>query len=330
MQLVRQQTLYHEEVTKNGITKKVHYIVKNCPFELTIGLATNPANPNKTYNFKNSRLEASLLYDLPTKNEITLVSSKPMSYEIVSNRGDECSVQIRLLVLSNHYEKCNFLIRFRLFYGVEGHEFYELVSEPLKCVSKQAQVKKKIAQQNGTVTATRNNTRRKKRTRSEIDLDNNLSQIMSKLDQHSSVLAQIVNLQTMGNSTSANYSQVFAPLYTSNHQESYVCDPKEQFEQAFLEMLDAYENYRNTGFDQGLIPDNVQPSAKRRKLIENPEIASHPAIAALTKELDDEFGVVDNGKSTVCGGENCPYKVDLEQINSMYMEMLLNDPVMTM
>jgi hypothetical protein len=167
----KQDSLYTEKLVKNGAPKEVHYVVKNTPF--TIDYKIENFNEKSAFNFHKCKIECSLLYDVKPPRSVDYVNKKPMEYVIHSNqKGDECSVEFRIKVLTTQLEGSLFLIKAMLWNSKDKSESLECLSKCIKTVSKPEQVRKKIAQNNKNgketgVTTTTSTPSRKKRTRSD-------------------------------------------------------------------------------------------------------------------------------------------------------------------
>jgi len=72
------------------------------------------------------------------------VQTKPIECDVqtVAANGRECSIRFKIRVLSTHYEKSMFIIRV-IFKSMDGTKSFEVVSEPIRSVSKLNQIQKK-------------------------------------------------------------------------------------------------------------------------------------------------------------------------------------------
>lgn len=80
--ITSQKTHSEETISRNGIPKHIHLVIKNSPFNLTI-CATNPAS---SIDFNRVAFEASLLYDEGDK-EVDYVKAKPVEFKANSSEG---------------------------------------------------------------------------------------------------------------------------------------------------------------------------------------------------------------------------------------------------
>eukprot|EP01130_Rhizamoeba_saxonica_P001083 TRINITY_DN10955_c0_g1_i1.p1 TRINITY_DN10955_c0_g1~~TRINITY_DN10955_c0_g1_i1.p1 ORF type:complete len:345 (-),score=62.79 TRINITY_DN10955_c0_g1_i1:142-1176(-) len=338
--LKNQISKYSEKLEKSQLgNTKLHYVVKNTPFEIQLAL---PAHCAGNFSFHTCYLEATLHYDLPSLKEITLVNQNPVKFEVLPHEdGSECKVLVRVQVLSNHYEKSNFLIKFRLYVG---NAYLDIFSEPVKCVSKVNQIRKKIAEKNGKIYKTNS----RKRPRSETAIfENSMGMIKEALEKNSFLLTQLVQAQNFNNAATpapvvnynTNNSTSYAPpLYNSDMvpQQTYVAvpqppakvSPEKRFENAFTELVAAYSdlNKKNNPVFTNL-SDTCMPPTKRRKLVSAPQ--NNEQVKKMLVDISNDVGVeLETKEKTACDSSNCQYKLELEQISNMYMDVLINDTVM--
>jgi len=100
--LIRQTSPAQEKVSKNGIQKNVHVVVKNTPFLLQIGL-TSPLLLNSTViDFKQLVLDIHLIYDNEFLKPVSFVKTKPCDFKsTVNERGDQVSINAKIKVLTS-------------------------------------------------------------------------------------------------------------------------------------------------------------------------------------------------------------------------------------
>jgi len=132
--ITQQGSLEQEKVHKNGASKNVHAVIKNIPFSFEL----STSSPSFSFH-KAPPMEAKLLYDcLGGEKPVDFVKSSPMEYACkISPKGDSVSVDMKLSVLSSQHEDMFFLVKFSL----KGTDV-TVVSDPIKVVSKPAQLKK--------------------------------------------------------------------------------------------------------------------------------------------------------------------------------------------
>jgi len=142
--ILKQDALAREKSSRNGIQKDVSVVAKGLAF--MIDLTTNTS-----MNFHNCRVWAKLFYDSDDEEykPCELPKSDPLTYKVfISACGDRASVECRIYVLTSQHE--NALFRVKL--GVEyGAQVMELVSEPIRVLSKPSQIQKEKRKRAGSV-----------------------------------------------------------------------------------------------------------------------------------------------------------------------------------
>ena len=131
----QQGSLEQEKVYKNGASKNVHAVIKNIPFQFE--LATS--SPSFSFH-KAPPVEAKLLYDCAgSEKTVDFVKAAPLEYACkISPKGDSVTVDMKLSVLSSQHEDMFFLVKF----SFKGNSTASIISDPIKVVSKPAQLKK--------------------------------------------------------------------------------------------------------------------------------------------------------------------------------------------
>ncbi len=140
--ILRQNSLTVEKISKNGIQRAVHVVVKNQPFLLQIGIVNN----NNLLDFSKAPVEARLLYDCDNFKEVDFVKLKPLEYKCHSNeRGDQVTVELRLKVLSSQLEDMFFRIKLIALDPTTKQRIESIItiSDPIKVVSKPDSIRKK-------------------------------------------------------------------------------------------------------------------------------------------------------------------------------------------
>jgi len=137
--MVRQSSSAIEEISKNGIKKRVHVVVKNNPFLLQIAVA------NTLFPAKSIPLEAYLVYDEGNK-DVDFVKVKPVEFKTSANEFDKgvITMEVKIKVLSSQLEDSLFRIKVIALHPLTKQKLNGLVvyTEPIKCVSKPSQVLK--------------------------------------------------------------------------------------------------------------------------------------------------------------------------------------------
>lgn len=108
--LLRQNSLSIEQVYKNGISKKVHVVVKNHPFLIQVGLVSSVWEGQKL-DLNRYTMDARLVYDNDSLKEVGFVKLKPIEFKAhVSDRGDQATIEIRPKVLTSQLEDMLFRV----------------------------------------------------------------------------------------------------------------------------------------------------------------------------------------------------------------------------
>jgi len=189
--IVKQGSLATETLSKNGLQKKVHVVVKNQPFVVLLGIAGSevPVSMDKY------TLEPRLLYDNEIMKEVDFVKHKPLEMvkTMPGESGEQINMELKLKVLTSQLEDMLFRIRFNA-YEIEGNKRFTIVSEPIKVVSKPEQVKKSNKKQ-ASITQPHPST--KKRDLNET-LVESLVRIEANMEQYSNLVqrqAEITQIQ---------------------------------------------------------------------------------------------------------------------------------------
>ena len=109
--ILRQNSLTVEQIYKNGISKKVHVVVKNHPFLIQVGLSTTQWEGQRI-DFNRCPLEARLVYDNDCFKEVGFVKLKPIEFKAhVNERGDQATLELRPKVLTSQLEDMLFKVK---------------------------------------------------------------------------------------------------------------------------------------------------------------------------------------------------------------------------
>jgi len=106
LQIVKQTSPFEERVTRNGIQRDVHVVIKNSPF--VVQLATTKTCD---VDLRHVAFEATLLYDTDGEKGVDFVKVKPIEFKSAPNEdsGDQCAVELRIKVLTSQHEDMFFL-----------------------------------------------------------------------------------------------------------------------------------------------------------------------------------------------------------------------------
>lgn len=196
--ITEQSSLVLEKIGKNGEHKCVHVVVKNTPFQIDLAFANvGPADAN-TFNFSRINVEAQLVYDCPEQKQVDFVRHTPIEYKAhIDETGTKLSVEMRIKVLTSQLEDMLFRMRLRGIDAVTKQDIPGLyaVTEPIKVVSKQDQVKRIRRQQEAvksgeTVTVTSKRVSGRKRTANDR-LEETLARIEASQKQQEALLRRL-------------------------------------------------------------------------------------------------------------------------------------------
>jgi hypothetical protein len=98
--ILKQTSPFEERVTRNGIQRDIHVVIKNSPFVVQMGVSRNCE-----IDLNHIAFEAALLYDTDGEKGVDFVKLKPIEYKCVPNEaGDQVSVELRIKVLTSQHE----------------------------------------------------------------------------------------------------------------------------------------------------------------------------------------------------------------------------------
>jgi hypothetical protein len=98
--ILKQTSPFEERVTRNGIQRDIHVVIKNSPFVVQMGVSRNCE-----IDLNHIAFDCSLLYDTDGEKGVDFVKLKPIEYKCVPNEGgDQVSVELRIKVLTSQHE----------------------------------------------------------------------------------------------------------------------------------------------------------------------------------------------------------------------------------
>ncbi len=214
--VLRQCALAEELANRDGRTKKIKTVVKNQPFQIVIGLNGNLVLNNRLIDFTHLTLDAVLLYDTDDDREVPFVKQKPIDFAgRVNDKGSQMTIDVRISVLSSHYENHCFRYNKRSFHCRGLSPFYlnafsryinrikfqanetssgaavpclVAFSEPIRVISKPDQLVKK--QQGGGAAAASASKKRPRATANDSILEA-LARIEQEQKEHKELLQKI-------------------------------------------------------------------------------------------------------------------------------------------
>jgi hypothetical protein len=181
-------SLHCEEFSEDAHHMRVHTVVKNQPFSVTLGLqehAGAASSNNRTatrrstikseeslYTFQNIQLDVRLVYDARDgrhERQVECVKVKPFSYKgaIVNSDPLQYALDVTLCVLSSQREFANFRLRIQALDASDGQQIPGLMvySDPMCTISKVEVLRKKQLEKEQGQKVSR------KRPRSDLILD---------------------------------------------------------------------------------------------------------------------------------------------------------------
>jgi len=314
--LLSQKSHSEEIISKNGLQKTVHIVVKNSPFHIQLGLA----NPNTSkIDFNQIAFEAFLIYDCDGDKEVDFVKVKPMEFKSTpSENGHLLDTELRIKVLTSQHEDLLFKVKIVGSNPITREEVpgLSVMSSPIKVISKPEQLKKKQPS--------------KKRSVTDMLVDT-INRIERKQEEQQKLIERLIHQQTeptMNASIDKRQKIEHAPweeltIQTPN-QKSEKTGP--EFEEAFTNLIKSYNSMK---------PEEKPETV--RKLIRNSSTRDTERLSELldlfwSEGLQKELGNRPNRDrvlhSTVvkdvdgCSCTECPHKLELERIDEFYKEFL--------
>jgi len=307
---------HSEEITsKNGIQKKVHIIIKNSPYHLTLTVVHGLPK----VDFGKVAFEAFLLYDTESMKEVDYVKVKPMDFKYTPiDSGLQLEVELRFKVLSSQHEDMLFRVKIQGYNPttLEPLPQLTLFTPSIKVISKPEQLKAKQA------------TPSKKRTLPETLLAT-VARIEQKQEDQQLLLERLFKQQLDHHSRPSPKRQcikmdnLWEVAPKEHAQEKEV---KKGLDVAFLNLLRAF-NAMSAEEKPETIRKVVRNTSSRdtEKLAEildllcteGPQEACLPPTKSSTKK--SVSGLLGNN-GCVC--VDCPHKQELERIDEFYKEFL--------
>eukprot|EP01103_Thecamoeba_quadrilineata_P008636 TRINITY_DN18374_c0_g1_i1.p1 TRINITY_DN18374_c0_g1~~TRINITY_DN18374_c0_g1_i1.p1 ORF type:complete len:333 (-),score=62.92 TRINITY_DN18374_c0_g1_i1:162-1160(-) len=311
LHIIKQNSLSQEKFSKNGVHKIVHVVVKNTSFIIHLGLCKTNL---REINFHRLILEAILLYDCDDFRFVDYVKISPIEFKTHTNEtGDQCSVEMRIKVLTSQLEDMFFRIKFMAYDAITKMLVPSLVTitEPIKVISKPDQLKKKTPKS-------------KKRTVSDLFVDT-LSRIESQQIEQQKLLEKLSSkTEKLPHPNDIAISNQTLQIYNSkttsqNHQNTPNNQNQHQddFEKEFANLMTSYahicEEDRASKIRK-VIFHLTRPDSEQLK-----EILDLLWTEGLQRELrrDSRAGAMRH-----CSPLDCSYKKELDKIEEFYKEFL--------
>ncbi len=94
LSIIQQTSTNEEKVSKNGVQKNIHVVIKNTPFQLQLALESEIG-----LTFKNLALEVNLVYDSESLKPVSYIKQKPLDFKpVVNETGDQVSLTTKIKV----------------------------------------------------------------------------------------------------------------------------------------------------------------------------------------------------------------------------------------
>jgi hypothetical protein len=331
-----------EHIYKNGIQKRVHVVVKNHPFGVQVGLATNMWE-GQHIDFNLFQIEARLVYDTDTLKEVSFVKMKPLDFKCtVNSLADQVNVEVRPKVLTSQLED----MLFRVKIVAVDYQTKQVVpnlyvyTESIKVVSKPEQVCRdnvksvdKLKVKKKKVPSKPKLPPKKEEKPDDVNemLSSHLSHIEASCDSNQTLLilladsinhGQSVRDSIMNSTPSGTRSSFLLIIITGNIKQEGQSSTTSQtpFEKAFANFLESYDSL-----------DQFEKPSKIRKLTK-----SFPHESNTLTEMLDTFTVIRNspepekkkffnlgGSDKSCNCNHCPFRQELTRIDEFYNNFLI-------
>jgi len=318
LSVIRHRAHAEEVISKNGIQKNLHIIVKNSPYHLHIGSTGLPR-----VDFSKVAFEAYLLYDCEGLKEVDYVKVKPMDFKSTpSDNGQQLDVELRIKVLTSQHEDMLFKVKIQGYNPATREELPNLTlfTPSIRVISKPEQIKAKREPS-------------KKRSMTEV-LVATVARIEKKQEEQQQLIERLCSVQPeqAQKRHKCDFTQMMWETIPIHHPE----EKKElSFEESFVDLLHAF-NMMKAEEKPETIRKVVRNSSSREteKLSEvldllyegmqkEPAGFANKSQPSITSSLVKEEG---------CTCVDCSHKQELDRIDEFYKEFLssgtLSAPVM--
>jgi len=327
-----QKTHSEEVITKNGIQKTVHMVVKNSPFHIVI------ASSNNCIDFNRTAFDASLVYDCEGLKEVDFVKNKPLEFKPTPNEsGTQLDCEIRIKVLSSHHEDQLFKVKIQGYHPITKEEVPNMAmyTFPIKVISKPEQLKKRTPSKKRTLTDMIVDTI----SRIEKKQEEQQKMIQGLFDkQQQAIMAATLQAQTAQATYSneiakrqkteevAFWDAITAPDAQNESKKDEKKSDTPDFEDSFLNLIRSYQ-----GMKQEEKPETI------RRVIRNSSTRDTERLSELldlfwtegllkersfTRQPGASAQAVSHTNGEGCQCPDCPHKVELERIDEFYKEFL--------
>lgn len=308
--IARQTSLEVETFCQNGQQKRLHYVIKNNPFFIDVGieeaLLSNTAT-SRSLDFEDITLEASLLYDCSEDKKVACLKVQPLSYKGIMKEGDSktCVLELTIGVLSSQHEDMNFKILIQAIDIKTKSKIPNLtiISEPVQVISKPDVLRKKklpsVPRKNTANTAI-------------LDRLSALEQTLARIEKQTCTKSNTPSNSQKDDVRECKAVCVKPPKIGGKRKLS----PQEHFENAFYVALEAYANLPVSDRPQKvqkLVGDcNTEQKLNFEELINNASSALNKSRLLLT-------GTTDVTASTIEIPEDFMTNLDFSEILKEFM-----------
>jgi hypothetical protein len=297
--ILKQTSPFEERVTRNGIQRDIHVVIKNSPFVVQMGVARNCE-----IDLNHIAFDCSLLYDTEGEKGVDFVKLKPIEYKCVPNEsGDQVSVELRIKVLTSQHEDMFFKVKIQGQDPVTKTDVPNLkvITAPIKVISKPEQLKKRqpaplpipnmsnanvtplaIPLNASTVTTVTPTNTNKKRTVNDLVVEA-VTRIEKQQYEQSSILERIMQFVAVPKpeSLNPNTSWEFLPPLSKMPRKDVDGDA---FESCFAQLLKSFQ-----AIDPNHRAEKVRRVARGLSLVENEALAEFVDML-MTEGLGIEAG----------------------------------------
>jgi len=307
-----------EVVSKNGIHKTLHTVVKNSPYHLQIG-----GIQGQKIDFSKIAFEAFLLYDTDGLKDVDFVKVKPMEFKSApAENGQYLDAELRIKVLTSQHEDMLFRVR------IQGHNPLTqeeipgmcVLTPSIKVISKPEQLKKKQPT--------------KKRSLTDM-LVETVSRIEKKQEEQQKLIERMMQQQTEQTTISSSTisfdkkQKVDEPLWNITELQVESDKPssldKQDFEDAFATLIKSYN-----AMQPEEKPETIRRLIRNSSTMETERLSEmldlfwaeglqkEPAFAGKKSARERMALLPQDG----CSCTDCPHKQELERIDEFYKEFL--------
>lgn len=138
LKITKQESLAQDKFAKNGNVKTIFWVAKNNPFTIHV---------SASFNLNQYPLLARVMFDDEKgMKEVETVKSTPLEYIAhIDDSGLNAACELRLKVLSSQQEGAFFRVAFSSL--DPAGKLLEVLSQPIKVVSKKLQIRRLLAKQ---------------------------------------------------------------------------------------------------------------------------------------------------------------------------------------